>query len=366
MLTALTNDDRRHLGLSPLQQSWDEIVLGGTTLHLDGDLIRRRIRRADPVLLADYVEDEVEVALDPEHAHLLPTTGRGKPTRLTAATATSKIRTAGVMVRLGSTVEILNSRTGHAYPTADPDVIDAREIGAQRWLAAWKQASTDEDLADLAQFASDRHRRRLRYREGDVFAFRFTRREWGFGRVLMDRAARVAAGDLTQTGGGYLQYLGRVVLVQVFRTLAATPDADVDTLTTGPALPSHMVMDDSLTTGEWPVIGHAPVADHEIDHELLLGPALSFDDDRWFLQDGLRCHEIAQHTLFERLPDAVVQTLGHTSFAVTASGPSLRTEHLRACIEAESNDPHWQHARHDLRNPDLAELRWTLLAAFVE
>lgn len=227
-------------------------------------------------------------------------------------------------------------------------------------------ATRPEDLADLESFAAESKRRRVTYREGDVFAFRHTRREWGFGRVLMDRAQRCDDGYLPrEQQNGYLQYLGRVVLVQLFHRLAETPEVEVDELVELPAMPSHMVTDIGLFSGEWPIIGYAPLADEDIDHELLSWRSLCLDDT-WFIQDGFRYRELPEAVLFERLPREVIDVLEHTSFAVASSGPSLSTDTLRACIEAGTNDPYWGAATHDLRSPQNAAIRHALLQAFAD
>lgn len=361
----LSNDDRKYLTLPPLEDEWTTIVLGKTTLYLEGDRIVRRIRHDDPAQGAAYTEDEIDRVLNAEHTHILPAAGRGKPVKLTEATAASKLRPSGISVALGEDPAIVNTRTGHGYPVADPNLPNVCAVSVREWLTAWKAATTSEDLADLQRFALREPRQRVKYEEGDVFAFRHSRREWGFGRVLFDRAARFAAGDIPKDQQhGYMQYLGRVVLVQVFRTLEPSPDVSVEDIVKLPALPSQMVMDDGLLRGEWPIIGHAPLEPSEIDHELLVGRTLVLDDDTWFLQDGLRYAEIPEQTLFSRIPTDLIELLGNTSFAVTASGPSLDTADLRACIGADSNAPHWQNATRDLRNPAHQAIRDSLLRAF--
>lgn len=360
----LSNDDRQFLALPPLDSAWTTIELGRTTLYLAGHRILRRVRHDDLDRGAVYSEAEIDRVLDPERTHILPATGRGKPVKLTESSA-SRLRPAGVSVALGHDPAIVNARTGHSYPVADPHLPDPGAVSVREWLTAWKAATTPADLEDLHRFALGTHGKRVNYAEGDVFAFRHTRREWGFGRVLFDRAARYAAGDIAKgQQHGYMQYLGRVVLVHVFRTLAPAPDVSVADIVKMPVLPSQMVMDDALLRGEWPIIGHAPLATSEIDHELLVGRSLAFDDDTWFMQDGLHYAEIPEPTLFARIPPEVIEILGSTSFAVTASGPSLNTQDLRACIDADSNAPHWRNAPRDLRNPARAAIRDSLLRAF--
>ena len=361
----LTNDDRRHLGLPPLDSAWDEVTLGSVTLYLDGDRIHRRILRDGVHWGAPYAEAEVDRQLDPAREWILPATSKGKPVRLTEATATSRIGPSGITVVLGDNPEIINSRTGHAFPTKDPEVPDAVDLGVRNWLEAWKRATTTADLADLDAFAAAQRRQRVRYREGDVFAFRHTRREWGFGRVLWDRAAAAAAGEFpADQFHGYGLFLGRVVLIQVFRALADTPEVNVSDLVGTPTLPSAMVMDDGLLRGEWPIIGHAPVDPAEVDHLLMVGKSLHFDDDTWYVQQGLRFETLPEVTLFGQMPDDVVETLEWTSFAVGSSGPSLPVGALRACVAAGSNEPYWEENPRDLRSPAHRRIRELLLDAF--
>lgn len=362
---ALTNDDRRYLGLPPVEENWEELVLGGTVLLLDGNRVRRRIRRGEHLGYGEYVEEKIDRELSEDRTLILPATGRGKPAKLTEATAGSRLGPSGMAVTLGGGVaSIVSFRSQHWYPEEDPDVPDPSEVSAAEWLAAWKETSTPADLDDIAAFAA-LERENVKYKEGDVFAFRHTRREWGFGRILMDRAARVKAGDIPKGQEyGYMSYMGRVVLVEVFRVLSPTPEVDVEELVRLPRLPSHMVMDDALFYGQWPIIGHVPV--EEIDHLLMVGASLAFDDDLYFIQDGFRYETMPGADLLGQLPEEVIETMEIMSFAAAPSGRSLSVRTLRACIEADSNDPYWDSDPRDLRSPANTEIRAHLVGAFAE
>ena len=89
-----------------------------------------------------------------------------------------------------------------------------------------------------------------------------------------------------------------------------------------------------------------------------------FDDDTWYVQQGLRFETLPEVTLFGQLPDDVVETLEWTSFADGWSCPSLPVGALRACVEAGSNEPYWEENPRDLRSPAHRRIRELLLDAF--
>ncbi len=55
----------------------------------------------------------------------------------------------------------------------------------QEFLNGWIADTDAGDLADIREFANAK-RRRCKYREGDFFRFKYDRRNYGYGRILLD------------------------------------------------------------------------------------------------------------------------------------------------------------------------------------
>jgi hypothetical protein len=74
----LSNEQRKYLGLNPVEKAWELVQLNDMYLYFDGDIIRKKI-------LSDadtYFEEELSEKTAENRTILLPKTAKGKPKKL--------------------------------------------------------------------------------------------------------------------------------------------------------------------------------------------------------------------------------------------------------------------------------------------
>jgi hypothetical protein len=91
MIFELTNEQRKYLGLIPIESNWEVVKLNDMYLYFDGDIIRKKITVSEE----SYFEQELEEKTAENRTILLPKTSKGKPKKLNF-TATQSFRPFGV------------------------------------------------------------------------------------------------------------------------------------------------------------------------------------------------------------------------------------------------------------------------------
>ena len=149
-MNELENRHRKYLGLAETDHSWIRVEVKEHVIYHNGVHVLK---------------------------HIEPVPDRFSKTEI------SKFKSCGVYfsyckphVKIGN---INLQRTFIEDETADLDT----------WLDRWISDSTDADLDELKKFSSAA-RCRQKYREGDFFAFKLSRRSWGFGRIIYDIGKR--------------------------------------------------------------------------------------------------------------------------------------------------------------------------------
>ena len=81
----LTNPQREHFGLRPIEAGWEPVSLKDLVLYYDGDVIRKVICYEHGKQFG-YSEFDYDLRTE-SRARLMPTTPRGKPKPLTPSTS---------------------------------------------------------------------------------------------------------------------------------------------------------------------------------------------------------------------------------------------------------------------------------------
>ena len=90
----LRNEDRKYLGLTPIEDHWERMNIKHITLFFDGDIIRKKITHAEfESQQFLYLEEDVYVETAENRTIVLPKTSKGKPKKLnyTATTMFTRI-----------------------------------------------------------------------------------------------------------------------------------------------------------------------------------------------------------------------------------------------------------------------------------
>lgn len=351
------NEQRRCFGLDQVEPHWKFIQLKTSHYdhhdayaYVDGCVIKKCIFVSE----SQYYEYDYDDLLSDDLVYLLPKTNRGKPVKLSSATMMKRSNRGMAFAYYNHNCDAYidiycaDNRLGYynskferlRFETFDEFVA---------WVEQWCAETTEEDIVEIEEI-KNRPRVHIKFREGDVFRFRLTRRLYGYGRIIRDYQ-RLEKEKIPY----YRDFLGTAVLCSVF--LVATEDrcVSVDQLKGLKSLPSMRLNESLIYYGEYEIIGNIPITDHE-DYPYAYSRSLSFPD----------CH--LKKILFQNGKDlltiegAELLPLSKDMFLYHGSGEVfkwLKLEVLLECIEKDSVVPYWDtpsvSVQEDLRNPKNAD-----------
>ena len=367
LLFELTNEQRKYIGLVPVEKHWELVKLNDMYLYFDGDIIRKKIIVDNDI----YVEQELCEQTTENRTILLPKTKRGKPKKLNF-TATQSFSPFGVYFSFSKKcVYIANYTTQTTY--FDESFDGEKNIeDLQRWLEQWITDSTDNDLQEIEAFRIAK-RQHFKFKEGDFFAFKIGRKHWGFGRILIDVAKLQETEEFKkQKNYGLAHFMGKPLIVKVYHKISNTLNIDLDELKKCMALPSQAIMDNQFYYGENKVIGHRDLAIDEYDMLISYGRSISANDKNTvYLQYGLIYKETTVKRFNKYLQKEDKRTLSgydDNPYRNEGIGFGLKIDQLKECIELQSNVPFWNSGYYkcdwDLRNPKNVEIKREIFRVF--
>lgn len=351
---SLTNEQRRCFALKPILNHWDRIEAKPsphddrrTFLYLDGDTIVKCITLDKNF----YNEYELNEKVTPDRKYLLPRTSKGKPVPLTASNIQKRPSLGMTLVYSAGFIDLFNAKTDCAYfnnryLNEQPDSIN----NFANWVEAWCRETTDADLKDLARFEKE-ERRHILFHEGDVFRFKISRREYGYGRVLLDynkmRKNKEPFWDILMM---------KPVVCSVYHILTARADVSLEELKPLASLPSTIIADNALYYGEFEIIGNLPITNVE-DYPVMYGKSRSA------LRRHTLCYQCGKdYRTLENEPELFSGFVPGVSFSL-----GFKADVLRRCIEEHSNAPYWADPNiggYDLRSPQNADKLQKIRAQF--
>lgn len=365
----ISNNQRRYLGLPPISDDWDIVEFTNrmfqhehTYLIFDGDVIRRIIRLYD----SEYEEIQVCESTTENRTLLLPKTKRGKPKILNySATESIKGQSNYFYVcknKDNCSIRIANYTTQQTYIDETIPSNGNMKDDVQKWLQKWIDESTAEDLEELDRFTNAK-RIHQHYQTGDFFAFRLSRREWGFGRILMVvNELKKDPYFIKQKNYGLTHLMGQPLIINLYHKISSSPNIRLEELKGLPTLPAQAIFDNCFYYGEYPIIGNQPVSPEEYDPLISLGQGLSNDTRHIvYLQYGL----IYKETTLDKIKK-VFPEFNNERYRNESIGWTLNIDNLRKCIEERSNINYWTFNKRetDLRSPQNAVMKQRLFDFF--
>ena len=290
-----------------------------------------------------YIETDYCELVSEDMTQLMPVTQKGKPQKLTAPSLIKRSGRGMCLCFDGQYISLLSCVSNKYYysnvhDSDIPDRFSKHNINHfAAWVEDWCADTSEEDIADVAEFANE-GRSHVKYKEGDVFRFKIGRRQYGFGRILLDynrlRREKKPFWDIL---------MSTAIVVSVYHVMSDTPDIGVDELRNKKSLPSCTIADNCIFYGEYEIIGNIPIGEAE-DYPIMFGHSISAGDSAVCLQYGetyVRCENGVCFGNF--LNNGVGFSL------------SFKKNILRECIESNSNAPYWERGGYrtegDLRNP---------------
>ena len=364
LIFELTNEQRKYLGLIPVEEHWELVKFdNGIYYYFEDDIIRKEIK----VSKNYYHEAELNVKTSENRTMILPKTKRGKIKKFNY-TATQSFSPFGTYFTFSDDGVIIanytSQRTYYSETFTEKEKISLDDL--KKWLDKWMKETTEEDLEEIEEFKNAK-RKHCKFNEGDFFAFKISRREWCFGRILMDVSKlRKDENFKKNKNYGLAHLMGKPLIIKVYHKISDNKNIDLKELSECPALPSQPIMDNIFYYGEAVILGNLPLKPEENDMFISVSESISgIDKNIAYLQYGLIYREIPLSDYEKLIKDLKI---GPQTLRREGIGFVIDTYKLKECIEAKSNSPFWEKYKKrnvpDLKNPDHIELKRKIFKAF--
>ena len=364
LIFELTNEQRKYLGLAPVEENWELIKFdNGIYYYFEDDTIKKEIK----VSKNYYHEAELNEKTTENRTMILPKTKRGKIKEFNY-TATQSFSPFGTYFTFSTDGVIIanytSQRTYYSEIFSEKEKISLDDL--KKWLDKWMKETTEEDLEEIEEFKNAK-RKHCKFNEGDFFAFKLSRREWCFGRILMD-VSKLRKDENFEKNKNYglAHLMGKPLIIKVYHKISDNKNIDLKELSKCLALPSQPIMDNIFYYGEAVILGNLPLKPEENDMFISVSESISgVDKNIAYLQYGLIYREIPLSD-YEKLIKEL--KIGAQTLRREGIGFVIDTYKLKECIEAKSNSPFWEkykkHNVPDLKNPDHIELKRKIFKAF--
>ena len=331
-MNELDNKYRKFLGLSEVLPSWTRLEVCNEVFYHDGESLLKEIRHDKD----GYFECDLNESL-PEKFN---------------RSVIEKFKPNIYFSYSSQRIKIGNIASQRTYIE---DVTDDLE----QWLNTWMNETTETDLAELEKF-SKQSKSKQKYSEGDFFAFKLSRRQWGFGRIIYDIHKRKKSEEFVAGKNyGLSNLLGYPLIVQVYHHISSTPDITIEELKGKKMLPSQPIFDNRFLYGDYRIIGNAPIEMSEVIPFESFGRSLDAKDPFWYVQYDFTYREKRKH------PFLISKEYKNESIGF---GLRVNEKLINDCITSDSNDPYWKqdyfYIREDLRNPANAKIRRRIFRYF--
>ena len=360
----LTNEQRKYLGLIPVEEHWELIKFDNNVYYyFEDDIIKKEIT----VSKNYYHEAELNEKTAENRTMILPKTVRGKIKKFNY-TATQSFSPFGNYFTFSTDgVIIANYTTQRTYYSESFNEKNISLDNLKNWLDKWIKECTEEDLKEIEEFKNAK-RKHCKFKEGDFFAFKIGRREWAFGRILLD-VAKLRKDENFEKNKNYglAHLMGKPLIIKVYHKISDNKNVDLKELSECLALPSQAIMDNIFYYGEAIILGNLPLEDHEYDDMLIsVSESISYiDKGIAYLQYGLIYKEIPLSDYLKLIKELKVDA---QTFRREGIGFVIDTDNLKECIKAKSNSPYWERESKykilDLKNPAHIELKRKIFKAF--
>ena len=360
----LTNEQRKYLGLIPVEEHWELVKFdNGIYYYFEDDTIKKEIK----VSKNYYHEAELNEKTAENRTMILPKTKRGKIKKFNY-TATQSFSPFGTYFTFSADGVIIanytSQRTYYSEIFTEKEKISLDNL--KKWLDKWMKETTEEDLEEIEEFKNAK-RKHCKFNEGDFFAFKISRREWCFGRILMD-VSKLRKDENFEKNKNYglAHLMGKPLIIKVYHKISDNKNIDLKELSKCLALPSQPIMDNIFYYGEAVILGNLPLKPEENDMFISVSESISgIDKNIAYLQYGLIYREIPLSD-YEKLIKEL--KIGAQTLRREGIGFVIDTYKLKECIEAKSNSPFWEKYKKrnvpDLKNPDHIELKRKIFKAF--
>jgi len=370
----LDNFQRSYFGLDPIQPDWDKVPFKGDTYRPDSVLYFQKNVMKKQVISTEkeYKELQFNEATESRKV-ILPKTKKGKPKRLSPAVLESKTPI-GVYLYLNNDGELLIGN--HTTQTT---------FYSRRWEFERGPSDIQELIKDFIKYSPQNHfeeierfrfskRRNIKFNEGDFFAFKLNRSEYGFGRILLN-IAKLRETKLLRENHGFNLIMSRPVLIKFYAYKSENKNVDIDVLKNQKSLPSDYIMDNIIFYGEYEIIGNLPLKITEFDFPVSYGRRID-QVPNVFLQWGLIHQELPKRefdkyltAINEKLPESNPSRHISNPYGYYSIGFRPKIDPFEIIATIKNNGEYNYSSTHykidwDLRNPKNKSIRDDIFKKF--
>jgi hypothetical protein len=290
----LTNTEREYFGLEKVESDWDKVILKGDTyrkpsiLYFEGNTIKKYITSDSNKYTESQYDEETR-----DREIIIPKTNKGKEKKLTAAVLETKTPI-GVYLSVDSHGDLLignHTKKTKFYYSRWENKKQKKEIELRYWIDDFIKKSHKNHIQEIDIFKNAK-KKNIKIKSGDFFAFKVDRKNYGFGRILVE-INKFRKPDLLGKDHGLNYLMGTPVLVIIYPFLSENKHIDLKNIENLTALPSDYMFDNHFYYGEYEIIGHKELEEYEFDFPISYGKNIKSGSSTVFLQWGFIHKEIS-------------------------------------------------------------------------
>ncbi|TXG34524.1 immunity 26/phosphotriesterase HocA family protein [Seonamhaeicola maritimus] len=370
----LSNTERQYLGLEPINPDWDYVEFKGDKYRPDSVLVFKNetIKRHIISTENSYKEYQYD-DLTRERKYLLPKTSRGKEKKLTPSTF-EKLTPKGVYFSYeleNFTIASYATQTTF-YSSKMESIILPTIKDFKFWLKKFIDETTEFNKRQIEVFKAAK-RKNIKSKNGDVFAFKVDRNNYGYGQVIerIDKLRKTLPDN-----HGLSNIMGKPLVIRIFHYKSEGIKKDINFLKGLKTTPSQYIFDNHIFYGEYSIIGNFQIPKNEIDFPISYGRVL-YASPEVYLQWGI-IHKQKSLSLYDKHLKGINELVPKESSSYNISNPysknsigfqlDIDRQTIIDCIKQNSNKPYWNQKiykmKKDLRNPINTRVRKELLEEF--
>jgi len=258
LLYELNNYQRQYFGLNPVEESWVRQQLNDTVIvYFNNNTIVKVLN-----YIWGYMEYDTDIRTR-GRAVLLPKTTRGKEQSLTVPRIL-KIKGSGIQFSgsfQGGGIHVYDNKRNSFFIQS---FVEEGEIKSYQDIDNWISnyiANTSADYPTWLNNQLSQNRLKIKYKEGDIIAFKISHNEYGFARILLDAFSEIKRGFFAKELS--LKFHPRSVIVAPYAYYSKTIQIDIDLLLMQKTLPALCMFDTEIHRGTMPIIGYRPLSERD-------------------------------------------------------------------------------------------------------
>ena len=142
----------------------------------------------------------------------------------------------------------------------------------RKWIDKYIAESDENEIEKIENYKKEKSKRIIA-KDGDFFAFKLNRWEYGYGRVIDNLFQKYSSNkDFFENNNNLgLRFLNSPVLIKVYLYKSKEIDVDLNELKKSISFPTFVIRDYQLLKGEYKIIGNQTLEDFEFDYPISCG-----------------------------------------------------------------------------------------------